>query len=111
MKVAARDLERMERPKGTGRALAAYEIPIEAQGHAGQEPHLCTLRTAAGCRRRARAADQDACGAQVGRGWAALVDERRRACRGALTGLRGPSIVARSIQLRRDGGGLELDGP
>ncbi len=30
MKVAARDLERMARPTGVGRALATYEIPIEA---------------------------------------------------------------------------------
>jgi hypothetical protein len=31
MKVAARDLERMARPTGVGRGLAAYEIPIEGR--------------------------------------------------------------------------------
>ena len=71
MKVAARDLGRMARPTGVGRALATYEIPILGQ----------------------------------------VAGERERACREALTGLRGEPIVARSIQLRRDGGGPELDGP
>lgn len=55
MKVAARDLERMARPTGGGRALAT--------------------------------------------------------CHEALTGLWGDPIVARSIQLRHDGGGPEFDGP
>ena len=31
MKIAARDLERMARPTGVGRGLAAYEIPIEGR--------------------------------------------------------------------------------
>ena len=31
MKVAARDLERMARPTGVGRGLAAYEIPTEGR--------------------------------------------------------------------------------
>jgi hypothetical protein len=31
MKVAARDLERMARPTGVGRALPTYEIPIEGR--------------------------------------------------------------------------------
>jgi len=55
MKVAARDLERMARQTGGGRALAT--------------------------------------------------------CREALTGLWSDPIVARSIQLRHDGGGPEFDGP
>ena len=31
MKVAARDLERMARLTGVGRAIATYEIPIEGR--------------------------------------------------------------------------------
>ena len=31
MKVAARDLDRMERPAGVGCALATYETPIEGR--------------------------------------------------------------------------------
>jgi len=51
---------------------------------------------------------------RMARGTARTGCARRRAAdervTGSLTGLRGAPIVARSIQ-RRDGGGLELDGP